>query len=166
MARISRAASATALMLSTLVQPMPAFMVRSPLTRAPFSNLSRAVLQAGKGFGDTPKPKPPQEPAKENAPRKVCWCALQLVTFETGLSKVRDLPPACIETCLHTRTRKRSTAVERSTAVVQHVADVLFARVVGVQASAHLMHTESPCHIICCCDIAKACAVIAAVSDL
>lgn len=97
---------------------MPAFLVRSPLTRAPFSNLSRAVLQAGKGFGDTPKPKPPQEPAKENAPRKVCWCALQLVAFETGLSKVRDLPPACVETCghiiVHVRTHKDTHDLQQS----------------------------------------------------
>lgn len=81
MARISRAASATALMLSTLVRPLPAsaFLVRSPLTRTPsFSNLSRAALQAGKGFGDTPKPKQPQEPAKDKAPRKVCSCHVRL----------------------------------------------------------------------------------------
>lgn len=60
-------------MLSTLVRPMPAFLVRSPLTiPTPFSTRSRAVLQAGKGFGDTPKPKPPREAAENKAPRKVC----------------------------------------------------------------------------------------------
>lgn len=68
MARISRAA----LMLSTLVRPMQAFLVTGPLAKAPFSSVSRAVLQAGKGFGDTPKPKKPQEPAKDKGPRKVC----------------------------------------------------------------------------------------------
>lgn len=72
MARITRAASATAFMLSTLGRPVPAFLVRTSLIRAPFSNLSMAVLQGGKGFGDTPKPNPPQEPAKDEAPRKVC----------------------------------------------------------------------------------------------
>eukprot|EP00752_Nemacystus_decipiens_P007863 g7025.t1 len=73
-ARITRAASATALMLSTLVRPTPAFLVRSPHLpgAVPFGNLrrSRAVFQAGKGFGETPKPKPPQEPAEDKAPRK------------------------------------------------------------------------------------------------
>lgn len=91
MARITRAASATALVLSTLVRPMPAaaFLVRSPLTRAaPFSNHSRAVLQAGKGFGDTPKPKQPQEPAKDKAPRKVCSCALLLRFYVRGGRRV------------------------------------------------------------------------------
>lgn len=73
MARISRAASATILMLNALVRPVPAFLVKSSLGRATCfsSSSSSGTLFAGKGFGETPKPrKPPQEPAKDQAPRK------------------------------------------------------------------------------------------------
>lgn len=59
-------------MLSALVRPAPAFLVRSSLARATRLSGSGTLL-AGKGFGETPKPanrKPPQEPAKDQAPRK------------------------------------------------------------------------------------------------
>lgn len=72
MARISRVASATLLMLNALVRPVPAFLVRSSLGRATCSSSSSRTLLAGKGFGETPKPagKPPQEQAKDQTPRK------------------------------------------------------------------------------------------------
>lgn len=65
---MSRAASATTIMLSALVRPVPAFLVRPSLARALCFTSTRTLLQAGKGFGD--KPKPPQEPPKDKAPRK------------------------------------------------------------------------------------------------
>ncbi len=69
MTRMSRAASATAFMLGAPVRPVPAFLVGPSPTRATCFTSARTPLQAGKGFGD--KPKPPQEPPKDNkAPRK------------------------------------------------------------------------------------------------
>lgn len=54
-------------MLSALGR-VPAFLLKPSLTRAACFTSTRTLLQAGKGFGEAPKP--PQEPPKDKAPRK------------------------------------------------------------------------------------------------
>ncbi|CAM9315114.1 unnamed protein product [Ectocarpus sp. 12 AP-2014] len=62
------------MLLSTLSQPVPAFLARGPLSRTACLHRRTLCVAAGKGFGDKPKPppantKPPQDtgPAKRKA---------------------------------------------------------------------------------------------------
>ncbi|CAN0153337.1 unnamed protein product [Ectocarpus fasciculatus] len=73
MTRTGRRAAAMVkafMLLSTLAQPVSAFLARGSLPRAACLNRRALCVAAGKGFGDKPKPPPANKPPQDTGPAK------------------------------------------------------------------------------------------------
>lgn len=80
------------MLLSTLTQPVSAFLARGSLPRTACLNRRTLCVAAGKGFGDKPKPPPANKPPQDTPAKRTARSLMPLADEAASKLLVKEGP--------------------------------------------------------------------------